>query len=77
MRPDHPRRAVHDLMTRYLGMTTDELSDEGRRLAERPPTCQDAEIPIFLGVVVGRLAALEDRLARVRRLMAERKAGLN
>jgi hypothetical protein len=55
------------LMTRYEEMITkpQELIEEARRLGQPPHVKNDPELSIFLGLLVGKLANLEDRVRRL------------
>jgi len=63
-----PRLSLIEMMDRYMRLTPDLLIAEARRLEARDHVRADPEVQVFLGVLTGRIAALEDRLADIRRV---------
>jgi hypothetical protein len=55
---------VQALLTKYTDMLTepDAVSDEGRRLGQRDHVQADPELWVFLAVLIGHIAVLEDRI---------------
>lgn len=58
------RGELQGLIERYSALMDDPaaLLEEGRKLASRPGMSDDPELMIYIGLLIGQVATLQDRL---------------
>jgi hypothetical protein len=65
--PTDPTREVQQLIEHYVALLQDPeaLIDEGCRLAQQPHVRADPALALFLGLLIGHVASLEDDVRRL------------